>query len=69
MGMIIVSIFFLGWLVITGYIAINPVGYWELFGKWQANRYPSKQYFFMLRVFGIIGFLLPFLYIISQIFD
>lgn len=60
---------FLGWFVVTAFIAINPVGAWKLFGKWQARSYPSQQCFFILRVFGIIGFVLPILYLISQHFN
>jgi hypothetical protein len=69
MDVIILVGFYIFWFGITGFIVINPVGAWELLGKWQATRYPSKKYFRLLRVFGFVGFLLPILYFITQFFE
>jgi hypothetical protein len=66
MDAIIMIIFFIFWFVTTGFIALNPSAAWEIFGRRQARSYPSKQYFRLLRLFGLIGFILPILWLLSQ---
>lgn len=67
MATIFVIIFYIFWFVTTGYIAINPRGAWELLGSWQSKRYPSRQYFAFLRLFGILAFLGPLTWFIINL--
>jgi|GEM_PF-1866431 hypothetical protein len=68
MGIIFVIFFYILWFVITGYIALNPRGAWELLCKWESTRYPSRQYFGLLRLFGILAFCGPLIWFITQFF-
>jgi hypothetical protein len=61
-------IFYIFWFIITGFIALSPRAAWEILGKWQATSYPSKHYFRLLRLFGILAFSGPLLWILSQFF-
>jgi hypothetical protein len=68
MDVVLMILFFLFWFVTTGFIVLHPKASWEIFGKWQAGSYPSKRYFQSLRLFALIGFFLPLLWLLSQWF-
>ncbi|QQE75759.1 hypothetical protein KDJ56_07430 [Brevibacillus composti] len=60
-------LFYIFWFVITGYIALKPRSAWEILGKWQARRYPSRHYFMMMRLFAVFAFFGPLIWFLTQL--
>lgn len=65
MEFLFVSIFYIFWFLITGFIALNPRSAWEILGKWQSTSYPSRQYFVFLRLFGLLAFFGPLIWFLN----